>query len=146
MSSPASTRPSVPPSARAAAVVTWVYAACFGLPAVPIAVYVGRRRTLPWFLDLFPMYGGPWWAASRWVVFVCLLIAYFVVMLLVVFAGVKLWRGRRAGAILTFALIPVEAIFWWGFALPFPPLLGAVRLALVAVAWRRLRRSRRNGS
>jgi hypothetical protein len=53
---------------------------------------------------------------------------------------VLLWRGRRGGAILTFALIPVEAIFWWGFALPFPPLLAAARVGLAAIAWRRLRR------
>lgn len=140
MTDPTSTRSAVPTSARAAAIVTWVYAAAFGLPAIPIAVFAVRERSLPWFLDLFPMYGGPWSAAGRWTAFAWLLVAYFVLMLVVAFAGVLLWRGRRAGAILTLALIPVEAIFWWGFALPFPPLLGVVRVALAGVAWRRLRR------
>lgn len=130
----------MPTSARAAAIVTWVYAAAFGLPAIPIAIFVLRKRALPWFLDLFPMYGGPWSEARRWTVFAWMLGAFFVLTLVVAFAGVLLWRGRRAGAILTFALIPVEAVFWWGFALPFPPALGVVRVALAAVAWRRLRR------
>jgi hypothetical protein len=140
MTPPVSTIDAVPASARAAAIITWVYAAGFGLPAIPIAVFVARKRSLPWFLDLFPMYGGPWSNAGRWTGFIWLLIAYFALTLLVAFAGVLLWRGRRGGAILTFALIPVEAIFWWGFALPFPPLLAAARVGLAAIAWRRLRR------
>jgi hypothetical protein len=36
-------------------------------------------------------------------------------------AGGLLWRGRRSGAILTLALLPVESVFWAGFALPIPP-------------------------
>ena len=48
------------PAARAYANLTWAYAAGFGGPAVPVAVYLLRRGSLPWFGDLFPMYGGPW--------------------------------------------------------------------------------------
>ncbi|MGC5170458.1 hypothetical protein ACLQ2Q_07375 [Microbacterium sp. DT81.1] len=117
-----------------------MYAAGFGLPAVPIAVIAVRERALPWFLDLFPMFGGPWSNAGRWTAFAWLLVAFLGVTLAATFAGVLLWRGRRSGAILTFALMPVEAIFWWGFALPFPPLIGVVRVALAAVAWGRLAR------
>ena len=140
MTLPAKAVTGVPSSARTAAVFTWVYAAAFGLPAIPIALFAVRERRLPWFLDLFPMYGGPWSKTGRWSWFAWLLVAFFVLTLVAVIAGVLLWRGRRAGAMLTFALIPVEAIFWWGFALPIPPLLGVVRGALTAVAWRRLRR------
>lgn len=140
MAPPASAASAVPATARIAAIVTWVYAAAFGLPAIPIAVFVSRERALPWFLDLFPMYGGPWSNSGRWTAVAWLLAAYFAVTLVAAFAGVLLWRGMRAGAILTFVLIPVEAIFWWGFALPFPPLLAVVRMALAALVWRRLGR------
>ena len=68
----------MPASARAAAIVTWLYAAAFGLPAIPIVVFVVRERALPWFLDLFPMYGGPWSNAGRWTVFAWLMVACFV--------------------------------------------------------------------
>jgi hypothetical protein len=45
---------------RTAAVVTWVCVAAFGIPAIPVAVYLVQRGTLPTFFDLFEMYGGPW--------------------------------------------------------------------------------------
>ncbi len=38
------------------------------------------------------------------------------------------WRGR--GRILSLALLPVELVFWIGFALPFGPGLGLGRVAL----------------
>jgi hypothetical protein len=37
------------------------------------------------------------------------------------------------------ALLPVEAVYWLGFALPIPWVLGASRVALVAASWKRLR-------
>lgn len=49
-----------------------------------------------------------------------------------------LWDGKRSGALLQFALFPVEATFWYGFALPIPPLLAIARLVLTAMAWRGL--------
>ena len=49
-------------SAQIAAVLTWVYAAGFGVPAVPVAVHLLRNGSLPTFLGLFPMYGDPWFA------------------------------------------------------------------------------------
>jgi hypothetical protein len=36
------------------------------------------------------------------------------------------------------ALLPVEAVFWVGFALPIPWLLGVARVVLMALAWRSL--------
>jgi hypothetical protein len=44
---------------RTSAILMWVVAASFGLPSVPVAVYLLTHGRLPWFLDLFPMYGGP---------------------------------------------------------------------------------------
>jgi hypothetical protein len=35
-------------------------------------------------------------------------------------------------------LLPVEAAFWNGFALPVPWLVGTARLVLLALAWRSL--------
>ena len=49
-----------------------------------------------------------------------------------------IWRGRRSGAVLNLALLPVEAIFWVGFALPIPWLCGAARVALLAAGWKSL--------
>jgi hypothetical protein len=34
--------------------------------------------------------------------------------------------------------LPVEAVFWYGFALPFPWLIGVLRAVLVALGWKSL--------
>ena len=47
-------------TARAAAVLTWIYAAAFGLPAIPISAYLMAEGHLPTFMGLFETYGGPW--------------------------------------------------------------------------------------
>jgi hypothetical protein len=50
-------------------------------------------------------------------------------------AGWLLWTGKRSGALLEFGLLPVEAAFWYGFALPIPPLLAIAPVVLTIVAW-----------
>lgn len=114
-------------TARAAAIVTWSYAAGFGLPAPLVANYLLTHGRLPSFFGLFDMYKGRWsaWASPRQ--FSILLIAFLAVCGAVGVSGWLLWRGRRAGAILNLALLPVEAVFWIGFALPLPWLSSAAR-------------------
>jgi hypothetical protein len=126
-------------SARIGAVLTWLYAAGFGLTAIPVSIYLVRRGTLPWFGDMFPMYGGPWSTRVSQRTFVVLLSAFCAVTLAAATAAAMVWAGSRTGAWLTLALLPVEAVFWLGFALPIPWILAVARLALLAVAWRWLR-------
>ena len=126
--------------ARIDAVLTWVYAAMFGLPAIPIAVYhLQSGGLLPRFLDLFPMYGGPWSERFDPGTFAALLIAFLLVLMAASFAAWLVWRGSRAGAVLSLALLPVEVVFWLGFALPVPWAIGVARVVLLLVAWRDLR-------
>lgn len=126
--------------ARIAAVLTWIYAAGFGVPAVPVSVYLLQHGELPMFMDLFPMYGGPWDVIEDRA-FVTLLIAFFAVLLAAAWAAWLAWKGLRAGVVLGLALLPVEAVFWFGFALPFPWLFGAARVLLYALALRSLRQN-----
>jgi hypothetical protein len=32
-------------------------------------------------------------------------------------------------------VLPLGAVYWWGFALPIPPVLALVRTALIVAAW-----------
>ena len=48
-------------SARMAAIVTWIYAAASGLPAVPVSMYLMENGRLPSLWGLFDVYAGPWW-------------------------------------------------------------------------------------
>ena len=121
--------------ARIAAVLTWIYAAAFGIPAVPVSVYLLQHGEVPMFMDLFPMYGGPWDVIEDGA-FVALLIAFFIVLLAAAWAAWLAWKGLRAGVVLALGLLPVEAVFWFGFALPFPWLFGAARALLYALALR----------
>lgn len=125
-------------SARAAAVVSWFYAAGFGLSTIPVAIFLRARGRLPVFFGLFESYGGLWSASVTDAAFVRLLLAFLAVSLVVAWSGWLLWNGSRAGAVLNLALIPVEAVFWVGFALPIPWLVGVARAALIVVAWRSL--------
>jgi hypothetical protein len=124
--------------ARIATVLTWVYAAAFGVPAIPVAIYLRQRGTLPTFLDLFPMYGGPWSSRLEDGTFIMLLIAFLIVVLIATWAAWLLWNGSKSGAVISLVLLPVEAVFWLGFALPFPWLIGIARAALILVAWKSL--------
>jgi hypothetical protein len=142
MQAPSASRQAASPAAKAAAAVTWVYAACFGLPAIPVAVYLLQVGQLPWLFDAFPMYGGPWYDIAQPERFTAQLGAFLVVMLAVSWGDCLLWRGWRVGAVVAIAAIPVEAFFWYGFALPIPPLLALIRVVLVIAAWPRLRRRR----
>ena len=94
----------VPRVARGAAVVCWVYAAGFGLPALPIATDVLLERELPWLGDLFPMYGGPWWGPLNPEGFAMTLVAFAGVTAAVAWSGWLMWRGRRPGAVLALAM------------------------------------------
>jgi hypothetical protein len=97
---PSIARQAAPSAAKAATIVTWVYAACFGLPAIPVAVYLLRNGRLPWLFDAFPMYGGPWYHSGQPERFAAQLDAFLVLMLVVSWGGWLLWRGSqsRSGA------------------------------------------------
>ena len=90
------------------------------MPTVFVAVHLIQRGTLPTFFGLFPMYGGPWFSRVGHGTFALLLVAFLVVTLAAAWAGWLVWDGSRAGAVLSLALLPVEAVFWIGFALPIP--------------------------
>jgi hypothetical protein len=126
-------------NAHIAAVVTWIYAAGFGLSTIPVALYLRQRGKLPTFLGAFEAYGGPWSPRVTDTTFVVLLMVFLVVCAAAGWVGWLLWGGSRLGAILGLALLPVEAVFWIGFALPIPWLLGLARVVLIALAWRSLR-------
>ncbi len=128
-------------SARAAAIVTWVYALAFGLPTVPVAIYLLRTGQLPSFYGLFDMFGGAWSARVSDRTFVVLLLLFGAVTLVAVYSAWLLWQGRRVGAVLNLAVLPMEAVFWIGFALPLPWATGIARVLLAAVAWNSLAKS-----
>ena len=131
---------------RRVASVTWVYAAMFGVPAVPVAIFLAEEGRLPSLWSLFDMYAGPWSSRLTDDRVIALLLVYSGLVLAAVLSGWLLWRERKAGAVLNLGLLPVEAVFWIGFALPVPWLFGIARVALVSMAWPELSKSRRQAT
>jgi hypothetical protein len=118
----------------------WLVAVGFGVPSAFVAVRLLRERELPFLFGLpFRAYGGGFF--ERWPpeVFAVLLGVFAALSALELFAGYLLWHGERVGAVITVALLPIEVIFWAGFAVPIPPLVAVVRIALLAVGWSALR-------
>ena len=115
---------------RAAGVCSLVLGLGFGLPGVYGAWYYARQGQVRTFLG-FPTYGdGPF---ERWgfPTNVALLLGFVAVCAAEVVVGVLLWGGSTIAPWLAFAPLPVELLFWIGFALPFGPLLGLARTVLV---------------
>lgn len=129
-------------TARGAALVTWTYAAMFGIPAVPVGFFLADNGRLPSLWGLFEMYGGPWSSSYPRDRVISLLLVFFGLALLAALSGWLLWTERQAGATMNLLLIPIEMVFWVGFALPIPWLLGLARVVLVSLAWRSLAGSR----
>jgi hypothetical protein len=125
---------------RAAALLSWIPGLGFGLPGVYAIRYLAERGRVWTFLG-FPTYGeGPFEAVGVPTT-VPLLVAFLLVCAAELVAGGLLWRRRRVGGWLALALLPLEFAFSIGFALPFGPVLGLARTAMVLLGWPSLRRA-----
>jgi hypothetical protein len=117
----------------------WLVAAGFGIPAPFVAGHLLRERALPTFIGLFPMYGGGLFERWSVEVFAVLLGVFTALSAFELFAGWLLWQGEPLGALIMIALLPIEVVFWAGFAVPIPPLIALARIGLLAAGWSSLR-------
>lgn len=122
--------------ARAYAVVTWIYVAGFGSASVPAAASLLESGQLPSFFGIFRMFGGPWSTDAPPGTLLVLVTLFLVLTVAAAWAAGLVRHGSRAGAVLAFVLLPVEALFWYGLSLPIPWLFGVARLLLLVAAWR----------
>lgn len=121
---------------RTAGVLSWVLGVGFGLPGIYGAYHLATRQEQGTFLG-FPTYGGGAFERIGIRTTVPLLSAFVVVCGAEVVVGILLWRRRRAGAVSSLMLLPLEFVFWIGFALPFGPALGIPRSVLAVLGQRR---------
>jgi hypothetical protein len=123
---------------RVAAVLLWTTAVGFGVFCPPAIRSLLAGRGIPRVLG-FPAYGEGPFERHGMPTTVPLLAGFLLVCVLEGVAGGLLWGGHKSGAILALILLPAGAIFWWGFALPFPPMFAVVRTVLILMYWRTLR-------
>jgi hypothetical protein len=129
---------SVPVVLRVAAILHWFVAVGFGVFCIPAIRDLLSGRDIPIVMG-FPAYGrGPFERVGIPTT-VPLLVAFLLVCILEAIAGFLLWRGSLAGAVLALVLLPLGGIFWWGFALPIPPICALVWTMLILLNWQALR-------
>src|SRR5688500_974981 len=104
----------------AAAICSLVLGLGFGIPAIAGAAHFARTGEV-WMLLGFPTYGGGPFERMGLPTSVPLLIAFAIVCLAEVAVGVLLLLEVPHAATLAYVLLPVELVFWVGFALPFGP-------------------------
>lgn len=123
---------------KVAAILLWFTALGFGIFCVPAISSLLRGRGIPYVMG-FPAYGeGPFERVGIPTT-VPLIAAFLLVCILEGLAGWLLWNQVKAGAILSLVLLPVGGVFWWGFALPIPPVFALVRTILILLNWQSLR-------
>jgi hypothetical protein len=122
---------------RTAAILLWTTAVGFGWFCIPAINNVRSGREIPRAFG-FPAYGEGPFERHGIPSTVPLLTGFLIVCVAEAVAGWLVWGGHKSGAILALVLLPIGAVFWWGFALPIPPILALVRTALIVVAWRAL--------
>lgn len=125
------------PETRIAAILALITSVGFGVFCFPAKWSLMAGRGVPIVFG-FPAYGrGPFERIG--IPTTAPLVAGFLVVCLAEgFAGWLLWGGHRSGAIVLLATLPFGAAYWWGFALPIPPVLIGVSTVLALFAWGRL--------
>ena len=122
---------------RIAAVLLWFTGIGFGVPCLMAMYSLRAGRGIPRLFG-FPAYGEGPFEQHGIATTIPLLVCFLLVCVLEIAAGIPLWSGRRIGALLAFGAIPLGAIFWWGFALPIPPLFALARTILIVASWKSL--------
>jgi hypothetical protein len=123
-----------PPSPRAATRTAAASSALlgfgFGAPCAYGIWHLARHGEIATVLG-YPTYGRGPFEALGVPTTVPLMSTFLGVCLGEVACGWLLWKGRPAGRTLAMWLLPLEAPFWIGFALPFAPPLGIARTIAV---------------
>lgn len=120
----------------ATSVVFFIDAFVWLAAVLPTLYYAFTRRTLPTLAGI-RLLSGPFESLGIDALIVAGLV-YVVVSALKILAAYWLWNARLDGAVLGLILLGLSAIFWYGFALPFGPVLGVAEIVLLALVWKQL--------
>jgi len=105
----------------------------FGIPGLVGTIHLARTGEVWTFLG-FPTYGGGPFERAGLPTGVPLLVAYLAVCAAEVVLAALILTRSPAAPTLSWVLLPVELVFWVGFALPLGPPLGLARVVLLALA------------
>ena len=119
---------------RGAAVVSLVLGIGFGAPCAVGLVHLARTGEVWQFLG-FPTYGGGPFERVGIATTIPLMAIFLLVCLAETVLASLLWAGHPVAGRMSHALLPVELVFWIGFALPVGPPLGLARRPVLSARW-----------
>jgi hypothetical protein len=129
------------PAITAASILSYVVGVGWVIGISPTIVYMIRHRALP--IRNLPILGqiralsGPFEALGMGMM-ITLAVLFLVINLLHLLAGIWLWKSQRKGGTLEISLLGLSVVFWFGFALPIPPVVGLLEAGLLAAGWKSL--------
>ena len=119
---------------KAASICLWFSGLGFGIPCLYGIWHLQKTQTIAYFMG-FPTYGkGPFERVGIYTS-IPLLAGFLLVCAMESICGWGLWHGEKGSAIISFAIIPAELLFYIGFALPFGPPFMVLRTILLFFAW-----------
>jgi hypothetical protein len=99
--------------------------------------YIYNHRTFPVVMGIKLLGGGAFEKLGIETVILAGII-FSVISVLKLLSAFWLWNFRLDGAVLELILLGISAIFWYGFELPFGPLLGLTQIVLILLTWNTL--------
>ena len=119
---------------KTASIFLWISGLGFGLPCIYGIWYFIRTKSVATFMG-FPTYGNGPFEKIGINTTVPLLAGFLLICVMECICGWGLWDGGKGSAVLSLAIIPVELFFYIGFALPFGPILMALRTIILVLSW-----------
>ena len=124
----------VPTTLRIAAVLVWISGVGLGIPSIMAIRNLASGRDLPLVFG-FTAYGGGAFERHGLNTSIPLLLGFLLISLIEIPAGWLLWEGYQSGGILSLGLLIPGTVYWWGFDLPYPPIVAVARVILILMSW-----------
>ena len=124
---------------KIASVSSWFLGLGFGLPCIYGIWNLMKGNGIAYVMG-FPTYGHGPFEKIGVSTSGPLMVGFLLVCILECVTGWSLWTNDKGGAVLSFAIIPIELLFYIGFALPFGPPLVIIRSACLLIGWSSLHR------
>jgi hypothetical protein len=128
----------IPATLRIAAALVWISGVGLGIPCIMAIRNLASGRDLPLVFG-FTAYGGGAFERHGLNTSIPILLGFLLLSLAELPAGWLLWEGYLIGGILSLGLLVPGAVYWWGFDLPYPPIVAGIRAILILLGWSALR-------
>ena len=123
-----------PPLVTALTVLILIDGLGWGIGVLPTLKYMLDHRALPTFAGI-RLLSGPFEALGIDAMIAAGL-SFVMIGGLKLLAAHWVWNLRMDGAILELILLGISIPFWYGFALPFGPIIGLAEVVLLALTWK----------